>query len=495
MDDIKLNGTNKPAQLGKSGIELIAPGLTGTVFDMEQQSMFESVEMDPMLAELRNTDVKVAGHFEIEVEAEPLEDLGLESARVDHGPKTRLGEAAIVLNVPAPNIEEDMAILYTDEAGAHRWILPEKTRSAAGQLTFHLPKESTPVDEEEDMFESTRGRWFKIGKRIVRVLKWVAVKVIGHIANFIARFFERDKYALFTLPFGDNGSRNAVNWDHMTGGTALLLCHGTISSTENSFRHLLPSNEFGQLLASYQQRIFAFDHPTLSQTPEDNVKWLLENLPKEKPLHINLLTTSRGGLIAREFLHRLPELNNNGWDITVDKFVMSACPNRGTPLADPKSIPDFLDRYTNLLMHVPIPAISLINRILELIKLLARGIVDGLPGLQAMRPGNEFLQKINSMSPAPGTALHALSADFNPGHEGLRRIWSEWLDQATDRIFKEKNDGVVPTEGAHMTGIQSAGFPISSHYSRSGDAHHLSYFLYEDMRQQAKDWLLEPVFS
>ena len=78
---------------------------------------------------------------------------------------------------------------------------------------------------------------------------------------------------------------------------------------------------------------------------------------------------------------------------------MSACPNRGTALANEESIPDYLDRYTNLLLHLPSPLHSLVDRILQLIKLLTRGIVGGLPGLQAQRPDSDFIRKINQLPP------------------------------------------------------------------------------------------------
>ncbi len=497
MNDVTLDGSNSPKKLDDTGYELVAPGLVGSVTEPDlgasEDSIYESFEEDTILEELASTDVVVEKVFEIEIERDLIEESEFESNIPDeHLPRTRLGEEAIVLNVPAPQENEDMAILYKDEDGTYRWILPESRGNGSRSLTFHLPRQGMPERAEDSEYESVFSGAIRLGKRIVRVIKWVAVKVVGAVANFIARFFERDKYALFPLPFDRSRSRPPVDWDHMTSGQALLLCHGTMSSTDKSFQHFLPSSEFDQLLHTYEKRIFAFDHPTLSKTPEDNIDWLTQNLPKEKPLNFNILTTSRGGLVAREFLHRIPDLNNNGWNISIDRFVMSACPNRGTALAHPDSIPDLLDRYTNLLAHMPSPIHGLIHKILQLIKLLSRGIVSGLPGLKAQRPDSDFIQKINGLPPVDGTSLFALSADFNPGQIGLRKIWKKWWDDATDRIFEEENDGIVPTAGVHTTGTQSAGFPIHQHYTRSGDTHHLSYFLYPDMREQARDWLLQP---
>ena len=166
---------------------------------------------------------------------------------------------------------------------------------------------------------------------------------------------------------------------------------------------------------------------------------------------------------------------------------MSACPNRGTVLANPESIPDYLDRLINLQS-----AAIIINRLLDVVKLLMRGIVSGLPGIQAQQPSSDFIGKINALPPIPNTHYYALAADFNPTQHGLKKILKRWWDRAADRIFDEENDGIVPTKGIHTTGAQSAGFPIKEYYAKTGNTHHLSYFSNKDMREHARDWLMQP---
>lgn len=499
-DEILLDGSDTPAQLTETGYTLFAPGLVGLVKDVTSEDpkpgetlRSDGVVSEPIVQRLGEAEMITDRVFEINIEFDQV-GTGDSSERTRSGGvpiRTRLDERAILLDVPILQ-ERDMAILYTDEDGAQRWIFPDEKFSTSEKLVFGVPRDGILPQERETLDEATRGRK-KFGKRILRIISWFPKQIIGSAAKYVASAFERKKYAIMPVPLQDNGKRPPVNWDHLSAGPALLLCHGTMSSTEKSFQHFLNTNEFSEIIASFEKRVFAFDHPTLSKTPVENVDWFLDNVPKDKPLNLNILTTSRGGLVAREFLHRVSDLNQNGWDIKVDRLVMSACPNRGTALAKPESIPDYLDRITNLLQLLPIPFTDLIDKILGLVKLLAKGIIGGLPGLQAQNPESDFIRTMNGRHAPVGTALYALAANFEPTKPGWLKVWRKVANNVVDAIFKEENDAIVPTNGVSEIKAQAAGFPIHNHFrSKDTNIHHLSYFDNTKIREQARDWLLDP---
>jgi hypothetical protein len=68
------------------------------------------------------------------------------------------------------------------------------------------------------------------------------------------------------------------DWSALTTGDALLFVHGIFSSSDDTFR-ALPAGTIDRFLTRYRNRVFCFDHPTVSVSPEDNVKWLLQQIP------------------------------------------------------------------------------------------------------------------------------------------------------------------------------------------------------------------------
>ena len=62
-------------------------------------------------------------------------------------------------------------------------------------------------------------------------------------------------------------------------GPALIFLHGTFSNLAGSFAKLLTPAVFDQLRARYGDRIFGFEHFSVSRSPEENVQTLLKGLP------------------------------------------------------------------------------------------------------------------------------------------------------------------------------------------------------------------------
>ena len=278
------------------------------------------------------------------------------------------------------------------------------------------------------------------------------------------------------MALGVDGSPGPISWNFLTDGPALMLCHGTLNSVSGSFNKFLSSREYQAVHQAYNGRVFGFDHPTLSKTPEQNaerlMKILLDDFPRERNLDLTIFSASRGGLVSRQFIHQLQPLKGQGINVNVSKLVMSSCPNRGTMLAHPDKLADYLDRITNLMNMVPDNFFTdALIYILDLVKLLARGILGGLRGIQAMNPENPSLKALNDLDLPVELEQYAISAEFEPGHEGLRKIWRGVIDHVVDAIFDEPNDGIVPTNGVSDIQAQIAGFPIRDHYSKPAGGH------------------------
>ena len=76
----------------------------------------------------------------------------------------------------------------------------------------------------------------------------------------------------------------------------LLLIHGTASSVTGSFGEAKGTDFMSFVRDTYDGRILAFQHRTLTENPLQNVKELISALPKNCVLH--LITSSRGGLVG-----------------------------------------------------------------------------------------------------------------------------------------------------------------------------------------------------
>jgi len=67
----------------------------------------------------------------------------------------------------------------------------------------------------------------------------------------------------------------------LQSGRNLLLVHGTFSDTAGAFGPLAGAGQdfFDRMQATYGDRIYGFDHFTVSRTPVENCKMLIEALP------------------------------------------------------------------------------------------------------------------------------------------------------------------------------------------------------------------------
>lgn len=266
----------------------------------------------------------------------------------------------------------------------------------------------------------------------------------------------------------------------------LLLLHGTFSHTAAAFADLAGGGFFEALGPLYGERVFGFDHFTLSRTPEENARVLAEALPGEEPFLFDVVAHSRGGLVLRTLLERPAEAGPAASRFACGRAVLAAVPNLGTPLASAERWDLALSGWLNLFdLLPPAPAPLLGEFVVEALLWFARRVTTSLAGLAAM-DGRGGTVAAFEQSALP-EAYSALAASHRASGPLARRL----LEAGVDRFFGEPHDLVVPTEGcfvldrgggARIPDERVALFGEGGRLGRSlrHPAHHLDLFAREE---------------
>ena len=149
---------------------------------------------------------------------------------------------------------------------------------------------------------------------------------------------------------------------------------------------------------------------------------------------------------------------------------------------------DFVDSYTNLLNFLPSNgATEILEGVITVVKMLAVGVLRGLPGLQSMVPNGGFLTQLNT-SPVGIDKYFALASDYTPTDPGLK-AWA--ANRLLDRVFqKAANDLVVPMLGVYDK--NGCGyFPIADKlvYGQGDGISHTTYFGEPRTQEKILGWL------
>lgn len=501
-EKVTLTGTPLPVTISMDGCSLQAPDLIGTVIELphtQSKTRGDSGMLsDRFDRALGKVDIQKRNTFEVIIEQDQASGRANKTRTPSLDATTREGEPAIVLYVPHPGKTGECVVLYTDEAGVSRWIWPQasatkksKTRGSEEELAFHLPRTSAPIPVTEQL-PKTRGPLTKLGRRVVRVLVWGTDAFVGAGARAAAAHWEGSHrpYAFRPFPALTN---NKVPWKKLQSGRALLLVHGTFSSGASAFADLSATAK-DSLVKRYEGRVFAFDHPTMHHSPRENVQTFFEMLPPDTTLELDILTHSRGGLVGRELIEHQSDCSTAGRDIRVCKAVLVAAPNVGTILADGDHGIDLLDRYTNLLTDLPDDAFSFtIEGVLALVKIMAHGALEGLPGLNCMLPGGKYVKRLNGRSRCD-TEYYAVASNFVPSASGLlARMGTFVAGKFLSSVFGEDNDGVVPMRGCYDGIPRVPAFPIPTErrllFRPEDQVHHCNYFRNPELTKRLLRWL------
>jgi hypothetical protein len=507
------------------GVTIRSSGVGATVGDVRRApaatAPVRGVEPGHLSASLAETDdaAAVSAGLGTAVEAAgmrqvlsvPLDDLTVAPT----SPTTPYVE----MSVPAADPDEGQVVMEVDQnTGLVRWHidvdaaatavgvatgtpLPERDAEvgpvrAGRQQTFRIPVEQAPVGEAAQQ----RG-FLGIGIKTVLHLIRFPIEAAASAAGSAAIGWWEDKnrpHALdlvtpdtISQPLSTTGV-SADRLAQLADKPFLLMVHGTFSTVRGGFDGLYSSPDgfqFAELYQRYEGRVLGFDHPTLHVSPEFNADWFLKRLPTDRPLTLDLLTHSRGGLVGR----RIGESSLAGAAARpapqIRTLVHVGTPNGGTILASPDRWTTLLDVFSNLFTLLPDePVSATIQAVIELVKQLATGVFTGLSGLTAMDPKNPEVVALNQPGAAGlaiGGTVRAVASDFTP-FQGPMKL--DALNLLVDRFFGAGNDLVVPTLGVSDAGAYRVSDPYVA--PEKSAVTHTTYFKDAGVRGKLGEWLV-----
>jgi hypothetical protein len=406
--------------------------------------------------------------------ARALEDGRLELAE-DRSVRPRRGAAA-------------RAGLFSAEieaAPSTGWVLV--ARHPSGALTFHP---AGAIEGGTHRFEvhlaplpaSQRG----LGAAVRVFFLRLAGAAAGALLPVLARAWEKERFSAARVPLGlvtltaPDGRLVATP----ARGTSipppparsLLFMHGTFSHAAAAFADLVRDRAFEALSNLYEGRVFAFNHLTVGRSPQENVTDLLEAV---RGASLDVVTHSRGGLVVRL-------LASSAGAPQVNRVFLVASPNVGTPLASPARWDRLAAWLANLGEMFPGGTLEFgLDFAAEALVWMAGRAGGTLPGIAAMDPSGEFLEKLNAAATRRYEAAAAV-ARFEPKGSVARRL----IDAATGVFFEDPNDLVVPTEGGTRLGAAPPVPAVDIVRFGPGDAvHHLNLFAQRETREGIKNFL------
>jgi hypothetical protein len=497
-----ISGSAQFVSLG-GGYALRAPGLRGTADVLPpgaadtRSARAAGDGIDALDAALRAENVSEVKVIDLSLRPEP-------GPRAAEAMRSAQGETQIELEVPDLGPEVGQIVMSIDDAGAVRWHLPvarvagEAARGAGGTKRFRIPATIAPLPPDAKAQE--RSIFGAAARRVLKVLVYpITDPVVGFIADKLAARFEAAKrpYRLRSFTPENHGSADVPSLTDAevaamcAGGPVLLFIHGTFSTTHGGFGEL-PDDTVRTLQSKYGGRVMAFDHPSLSQGPDDNVRWLLSRLPKS-PVQLDIVCHSRGGLVSRVLAESHASAGLDASHITVRRVIFAGTPNQGTALADPDHMVDMIDRFTTALTLSPTgPVTETLEAVVTVVKMIGHGGLKGLEGLASMYASGPFLAGLNKRD-GRRSDYFAIASNYEPTDRGLRALVSGAADAAVDKIFGDsENDLVVPTEGVWKEN-GGEGFPLNADrvfsFPPAKGVMHTTYFRQPEVSDKLLAWL------
>lgn len=202
------------------------------------------------------------------------------------------------------------------------------------------------------------------------------------------------------------------------GALSLLLVHGITDRVHGAaFFHLLRNPGYPGLFDRYDGRVFGFDHYTLSESPLDNARALVELLPHNQALDI--ICHSRGGLVTRCLLEHpavRPALDAKG--VTIRRVVFVGAANQGSPLATRENL-----KFLLSLMHDAHAQaareggweqgyLEKATALLGVVAALVAARIVALPGVDALVPDSALIRELNAAPAVPVPPMFFVRANF-----------------------------------------------------------------------------------
>lgn len=512
MADFVLDGTSATVDIGQ-GFALRAPGVTATGRTSEGPRKLGT--RSTAAQELPALDAALAASNVTEVKQVELDDVRVSrpAGNTNTG-RAPNGDDALELEVPVTGADQSAIVLSVVD-GALSWHVPlnkdnsiqtPATRGGGGtKLLFRIPNTAPTARAGGN---GKRGIIGAVGKKLLKVLVYpITDPILGPIGEFFAKRWEAKNRPYGVRSFTpDNyqtagaGAFTQDDWSRMAGGRSLLFVHGTFSTAHGGFMNI-PKTTLEMLSAHYGGRVFAFNHPSLSEDPPSNAKKFFELMKASgKTLDCDIICHSRGGLVSRALVERSTASGVSEDDFRVGAVVFVGTPNAGTLLAQPDHMMSMIDRYTTALNIMPTgPVTEILEAIICTVKVVAHATMEALDGLMSMNPDGDYLKLVNR----PGntaTRYYAIAANFEPNTPetaALKTIIKHKVgDTVVDRIFKDAhNDLVVPTDGVFTAGGPT--FPLAETsrliFPAERAIWHSAYFEQPETTERLRQWLTQPV--
>lgn len=231
------------------------------------------------------------------------------------------------------------------------------------------------------------------------------------------------------------------------GERCLLFLHGTFSDTLGSFGAMLHPPVMAKLQQRYGGRIFGFEHFSVSRSPEENARALLEFLP-DREHQFDVVSYSRGGVVLRTLVEKAEGFGKLSPRFRLNHGILVAVPNGGTPLATGRRWEETFGVLAMLLDMVPDSPLTPVTTagafIADGLVWLAGHLSGDLPGLQAMDMEGSTISALQQRGRGAGPSYSAIGANYHPSAS----VWQKLLDTGVDGFFSGANDLVVPSDGA-----------------------------------------------
>ncbi|WP_085475606.1 esterase/lipase family protein [Rathayibacter oskolensis] len=413
----------------------------------------------------------------------------------------------IDVSVPSPPSTYGEFLVYVSEDDVVSFHFPEPTDDsgigddlrAPGRTVYRVPRAlvaSTAAGR--DRGDQTRRWGSRIAAKLLKIVFFPLRPALRSVGGYFAREWESTHalHRLRTVTEDDYDSEDAPNvrgadhpeWAAIDGRRALLLLHGTFSTTAGAFRGL-PPGIVGAMARRYAG-ILAFDHPTVSVAPDSNAAAFEKLVPDGLDVELDIVAHSRGGLVARELVRRQVTGVGLGPGVRIRSVTLVATPNAGTALAEFENLSHWVDRAANLVSLIEGPG-DVLAIILTVVKHLAVGVSDGLTGLTAMQApeAGNYLATLNVPESVGSTVFHTIASDFEPAPGSpFGRIAR---DAGLDVVFGgADNDLVVPTEGVSVIPSLQEFAPVDPYcFTTDRSIDHSAYFAQREVTEKLTQWL------
>jgi len=362
---------------------------------------------------------------------------------------------------PPPMADANLTILQHKVNGCIQFVFPVQAAQAVPQLTPQAPNYAFGFIRPRQLGDSLSAD----NATADGLLDW-GVKAALHVAQgsvSLAVVREMEQHSkpegLIAISRGYAALATPAELAAAKNQKVLLFVHGIFSSTGGAFGDLGAVDDavdpscMRQLLERYGNRVFGYDHWTISKTPLQNAIDLLNAIPAGANWDVDIVCHSRGGLVVRSLLP-LPAADARpanadllriaalraGRIASVGKAYFVAAANQGSPLADPDDLRNFLNVAALLASGSSCLALDVVIG-------LAKYVVSSgfnLPSVQELNSGSTLIEDLNnSATMLAAAATYFVRADFDFSASPLLSL-GVYLDRY---LMKVDNDLVVPYDG------------------------------------------------